>query len=264
MAERDDAANFLGIDIQMSSLSTGTRGQRDEKVKENVYKNSIDMHTALFQCKRICQSGTEANVWCYLHRCRSHHPDSVVFATGSYIAGDTSYMQQFSTSAFDVKERISTIISPCTWISAGIDKKIMNRIIALPYFIPCTHVNIDSDNFVNYEKQCLDQFHICCRIGKMHGKQILILSLELILAGNGAILTDRFLDQLANIANKHDVYFHIDKVFTAGRMEHSFLLTQSKPANFIASVSTLSMGKWTGVRPHLSMIILVNEEYPPQ
>jgi cysteine sulfinate desulfinase/cysteine desulfurase-like protein len=81
----------------------------------------------------------------------------------------------------------------------------------------------------------------------MHGKRTLILSLKLILAGNGTILMDRFLVQLANVANKHDVYFHIDKVFTAGRMEHSFLLTQSKPVNFIARVSTLSMGKWRGV-----------------
>jgi hypothetical protein len=54
------------------------------------------------------------------------------------------------------------------------------------------HVDIDSDNFVNYEKQCLDQFHVRCLIGKMHGKRIPILSLELILAGNGTILTNRF------------------------------------------------------------------------
>jgi hypothetical protein len=112
----------------------------------------------------------------------------------------------------------------------------VNRIIALPYLVPCTHVDIDLYNFVNYKKQCLEQFHVCCLIGKMHGKRIPILSLELILAGNDTILMDRFLVQLANVANKHDVYFHIDKVFTAGRMEYSFLLTQSKPANFIARV----------------------------
>jgi hypothetical protein len=92
-----------------------------------------------------------------------------------------------------------------------------------------------------------DQFNARCLIGKIHDRHVSVLSLKLILAGNGALLSKCFVLLLAGIAKRHDVYFHIDEVFTAGRTPQSFLLTQSMPHEFIERVSTISIGKWTGV-----------------
>ena len=81
----------------------------------------------------------------------------------------------------------------------------------------------------------------------MEGKPYKAILLELVLAGCGAVLTDRALRGLAVLAKKHEIRFIVDEVMTGGRTSAlSPLLVLHRCPAFLDCVAFATMGKWMG------------------
>lgn len=69
------------------------------------------------------------------------------------------------------------------------------------------------------------------------------LFFELMLAGNGAILSDRSLSKIAILSRKHNFTIIVDEIMTGGRTG-TLLLLETKAIDFIQCVSHVTLGKW--------------------
>jgi adenosylmethionine-8-amino-7-oxononanoate aminotransferase len=78
---------------------------------------------------------------------------------------------------------------------------------------------------------------------RVQGRPIMSLFLELILAGNGAFLSDRSLNKIAILSKQHYFKIVVDEIMTGGRTGSLLLLT-TKSINFISCVSHVTLGKW--------------------
>jgi len=153
-------------------------------------------------------------------------------------------------SQFEVRERLSLIQDPSN--ASDIAKA---STIALPYHIPCKSLSSDDPRLVELEQQCLEELHIRCLLGILCGRPIKGILLELILAGNGGQLSDRFLCQLAELSVQHGFVLIVDEIMT-GAHTGTMLLTSQKPASFWDCVVFVTLGKWPGmafVLKHLEM-----------
>jgi hypothetical protein len=83
------------------------------------------------------------------------------------------------------------------------------------------------------------------------GKPIKAIFLELVLAGNGASLSDRALEKIALLSHKHDFSIIVDEIMTGGRTG-TMLHLLTKPKEFIQCVSHVTFGKW----PQCGMILV--------
>ena len=99
---------------------------------------------------------------------------------------------------------------------------------------------------IAYEDDCLDYLHQRCILKKMTRQPIRGLLLELILASNGAVLSDRALVMIGQLAKHHHFGIVVDEIMTGGRTGH-LLLTLTKPNDFVSSVTHITMGKWMQV-----------------
>ena len=99
------------------------------------------------------------------------------------------------------------------------------------------------------DNKCLEFIEKQCHMFKMMGKPIVALVMELMLAGNGAVLSKHFLEELGHLSEKCEFHLIVDEIFTGGRTcDDSMFLTLSKhcPQSFQKIVSQLILGKWTG------------------
>jgi len=85
-----------------------------------------------------------------------------------------------------------------------------------------------------------------------------------VLAGNGAILSNRALIQLALLAKHHGFRIVVDEVMTAGRTGPHLLRTLVAPDQFQDVVSHVTMGKWPCVglvlHNHLAHAVLTEHD----
>ena len=169
-------------------------------------------------------------------------PTNVLFAAGSYVAGDNSMLQMYSTSSFNLQNKLAFIALP-----NDCPNQAKSSVCALPYFVPCSEFPLDSPYIQTLENDCLRELHIRILISCMDGRPIKGIVLELVLAGSGASLSQRFLLRLAQMAVQHDLYFLIDEIMTGGRSGSSLLLLLSQPKEFIERVICVTLGKWLSV-----------------
>jgi len=78
-----------------------------------------------------------------------------------------------------------------------------------------------------HEMNCLEHTHLKLTAAKMSGKECKALLMELVLACNGAQLSDDFLIKLARSMKHHGIGIIVDEVLTCGRCG-TFLLTTKK------------------------------------
>ena len=82
--------------------------------------------------------------------------------------------------------------------------------------------------------------------------------MELILAGNGASLSNRFLIKLAKLGELHGFNIIVDEILTGGQVT-TLLTTLSKPKEFRKIVSYITIGKWTKCRVVFTSIVHDNK-----
>ena len=116
----------------------------------------------------------------------------------------------------------------------------ISNTVPLPYHLPG---EMATDELLKYEKKCLKTIQNRCLLAQMAKKPFQAILLELVLASNGAILTDHALLCLGNLCKHHGISIVVDEIMTGGRAG-SLLHTQTKPAEFVDEVSHITLGKW--------------------
>jgi hypothetical protein len=249
----DDCSNNWGADLVCNhavSTSPSPKILAPEKKWMDSFNSLVNKSCHPFHLEHLSASGSEANLWCYLHCSSEFGLNGVLFACGSYISADGSHLQSFSTTEWHDNGKFSIIASPnSNHAPSSVQKK--KQIIALPYHIPCEDVDVDSNEFQQYEKDCLKEIHIRLLCARLEGIQVSLISLELILAGSGATLTPRFLSNFGALCKHHNVHIHVDEILTAGRTGQ-MLLTLQQPNNFKDAVVAVTMGKWT----HFGLVLI--------
>jgi len=189
-----------------------------------------------FTFERVSDCGSQANSWA-INDATNLNASRCLFAAGSYVAGDGSALQSFSTSEFTLGAELALITPP----NEVKNPACRANTIPLPYHIPGV---LKDEQLMAYEDECLQAVHIRLCWAKMRRKPFKALLLELMLAGNGAVLSHRALVSIGKLAKHHQLCVIVDEIMTGGRTGGMFFLL-SKPASFIATVTHITFGKWT-------------------
>ena len=186
---------------------------------------------------KVCVTGSEAT-HCATVIMAFGKDRTVCCGIGSHVGGSNSPHQELSTIHFDLREqKMCHIADP-----NNVSKKATAVAVPLPH-----HVLDEEDK--DCDNKCLEFIEKQCHMFKIIGKPIVALVMELMLAGNGAVLSKHFLEELGHLGEKYEFHLIVDEIFTGGRTcDDSMFLTLSKhcPQSFQKIVSQLILGKWTG------------------
>jgi hypothetical protein len=254
----DNLANEWGTIL---CLDEG-RSWQHSRAKDSLKKCNDELKSLMrsasngkFRLEKTTPSGTDANLWAVMD-VSGGDSSRCLFACGSYVASDNGPIQSWSTSDFSTD-------AACTWIMSP--KKASDFAkkggVALPYHIPCDFCcHIDQTRWMEFENKCLYDLHLRYLESVLAGKPFIALFLELILAGNGGILSERFLKHLGILLKHLGVTVIVDEIMTGGRCnDKCLLLTQTTPNEFQDVVSHITLGKWTAVG-----IVLRNCKHSPE
>ena len=238
----DDLANnwgktFVLIDQSMYKRKYNTAFSEDDYQTGEALKHSIvDVTQGRFSFEKLTPNGSDANLYAITSLCQGNN-STVLVACGSYVAGDQGPLQSWTTTTFQINDGPSFVAHP---ESEDISKFSKQHTIPLPYHIPGT---ISPDTLAIYEDECLRVLHARCIYQTCICEPITTLFLELMLASNGSVLSDRALSIIAAISKRHGFYIIVDEILTGGRCQ-SMLLTITKPKQFTSRVAYITMGKW--------------------
>jgi len=237
MALVDDCSNRWGLDLVQITSSRNSASSNCLDAPRQAIRRSCKP----FDVDKILSCGSDANMWA-INRVTAGDTSACLFAAGSYVSGDGGPLQCFSTSGFDMRETFSMITDP---VMASLSAQ--QQTIALPYHIPCKRCEgMCCKSILQLEEDCLKELHLRCLLASVAGKPYKGLLLELILAGNGALLSTRFLLKLAALSVKHGFYFVVDEVMTGGR-SGTLLFTLQQSEAFRKRVFCITLGKWPQV-----------------
>jgi hypothetical protein len=236
----DDLANDWGRKLVVDEQASLPRRQPlSNRANTSQVPHLVRKDVPNFQLANIVNSGSDANLWAINEATKGSGVASCLIACGSYLAGDSSYLEQVSSSGFDPGKGICFIADP----NATIETAGREHTIGLPYHLPG---EMSPEQLSDLEKECFQELHMRCALGRMEERPYKAITLELILAGTGATLSDLALEKLAGLAKLHNLSIIVDEIMTAGRSSTtSMLLTSSKPPVFQDAVSYVTMGKWT-------------------
>jgi hypothetical protein len=192
-------------------------------------------------------SGSQANQQMIMLACDGD-TSRCLFAQGLYVAGDSSYLQRFSTAQFHESANIVTVKSPSS-CTAGTKA----QIVSLPYHWKWT----DPEKLIQFENECLFELRERIILLRLEGISIKALFLELVLAGCGATLSTRFLNKMSILLVELGVVVLVDEIMTGGRINsNSLLLTNmDELEEFRKCVAYVTLGKWVKVG-----MVLCNDE----
>lgn len=245
----DDLANHWGTVLHPDGAGRIRRGSSTH----TDLKMAVDRECRPYVLRKVFGSGSDANLWAVMMASKSD-PGACLVACGSYVSGDHSPFQDWSTSSFSVLNALSLIETDTERISMAARESV----VPLPYYVPCGRPDCcdgDRESLTTLEEECLKEIHIRCLIAVVEKRPIRALLLELMLAGCGAQLREPFLTRLGLLARHHGMWFVVDEIMTAGRTG-KVLMTKSKPEEFQKRVSHVTLGKWMGVG-----LVLVSESF---
>jgi hypothetical protein len=233
----DDLHNNWGVNLclvtkrdQMMYSSQSSELLFDElkRIISLFFNNDFVLH-------KVMPDGSSANVFSILDATLGDTNRCLV-AAGSYLCADYSIFESLTTTEFYLSSSLSVVREP----DDDDDVFTCRRIIALPYTIENA---VTEANLIAYEDGCFEALHEKLLFYRIMGKPIKAIILELILAGNGASLSNRALSKLALLSVKHDFSFIVDEIMTGGRTGTMLLLLE-KPPEFIQCVTHVTLGKW--------------------
>ena len=251
----DDLANDWGCTFVHTS-------NNDRKRKSTAGTNSyqrlaeyVCLSTrAKFLLAKVAACGSDANAFATLHASNGD-TGSLCIAAGSYVAGDLSVLQNWSSSSFDLHSGLAMVSFP-NEVPTTFAKE---HTVALPYYIPCKTCCCSCADQNAYEDRCLDSLHARFLFARICGRPFSSILLELLLGGNGAVLSDRALSKLASIFDVHKISCVVDECLTAGRTGPFMLRIQCAPAEFQNRTTHVTISKWPGMG-----LVLENANYRKQ
>jgi hypothetical protein len=188
-----------------------------------------------FHLQKVCECGSSANIFAVVDSTRGD-TGRCLYAAGSYLSSAGSVLSNYATSQFQINSPLSLIRDPTDSDTLSVRK----AIIALPYHIIGSIIGTELET---YEDLCFSTMHEKLLLYRVQGRPIMTLFLELMLAGNGATLSDRALRKISLLSQQHDFKIVVDEIMTGGRTGTLLLLT-TKASEFISRVSHVTLGKW--------------------
>jgi hypothetical protein len=244
----DDSNNIWGTHLVNNSAYEFTPDENQFIGPFHELYQTIEKNCSGFLLEKITNNGSDANRYAILE---ATYGDSAgcLFAVGSYIVGDNSCFYRYSTLNYGKHYSIGEIISP-----SYLKPDDWDNLFVAPYFIKgcrkgyrkmCTSCLRNLLDFEKFEDMCLRQ--LTCKIlhNKMRRKPIKALFLELMLAGNGAVLSESYLVNLAKLCEFHQIKIVVDEILTFGRTG-SCLYLSKMPKVFAKQVAYVTAGKWVG------------------
>ena len=208
-----------------------------DRTAETELRSIIQQMTrSYFSLEKLTPNGSDANLFAITSLSKGD-TTGVLIGCGSYVSGDLGPLQSWSTSDFQINEGPSFIRTPD---NDEVSIAAKYRTIALPYHIPGT---LKTHQLQSYEDICLRLLHQRCVYQRSIDKPVTVLFLELLLASNGCLLSDHFLEKVALLSRHHEFGIIVDEILTGGRTP-SMLLTMEKPKNFLERVAYVTLGKW--------------------
>jgi hypothetical protein len=248
----DNCSNFWGcylVDIDTSQLRRSSLTSEDNNGIYTTFKQMVDNTFKKKYClSQVTTCGSEANLNAII-ALTDGDTNRCLVAAGSYVAGDGRLLQTWSTSTFALNNGLSGVTVP----SLVKKKFTLNHTIPLPYSIKGEMIESD---LKDYENACMQQIHAKCLMGYMKGAPYKCILMELMLASNGAELSDRALNMLAHLSKQHNINFVIDEVMTGGRCG-AMLMLLSKPETFTSRVTHVTLGKWL----HFGLVLTSSDYY---
>jgi 4-aminobutyrate aminotransferase-like enzyme len=218
----DDCDNNWGRQYLrvLQSRNSGSSTRFSGDVTDTEINNLIRSYTNYqFELAKICITGSEATHYATLLM-NFHKNGTVAYGIGSYAVGRNSLFQEMTTVKLEVGARLVEITDP---ESDYVTAKAKDVAIPLPYYIG--EENSDEE----YDKECLTFIEHQCKMFKIMQKPLVCIVMELMLAGNGAILSTFFLEKFGKLGRKYGFYAIVDEIFTGGRACHdNMFLTFSK------------------------------------
>lgn len=230
----DNCQNNWGCVLSVCSTKhVGNSSYADERVLRD---KITDTFSKKFVLAKVMPCGSDANMHAVMSATNGD-TNAMLVAAGSYVSGDNGTMQTLSSSDFSLTEGISGIARPIK-ITNEFTRK---HTIALPY---CIEGALSKKSQINYENECIKSLHLRCLVAKVKNCPYRVILLELMLASNGASLSDRLLTMLSKVAVSFGIHFIVDEIMTGGRTG-KMLMLQHKPMVFQERVSHVTLGKWT-------------------
>ena len=250
----DDLANGWGCTL----VHTDNERKRKSIEGTNCFQRLAEIvclsTRAYFLLAKVAGCGSDANAFAAL-QITNGDTGSLCIAAGSYVAGDLSVLQNWSSSSFDLHSGLAMVSFPDE-VPTKFSKE---HTVALPYFIQCKNCRAGCDHAL-YEDRCLDSLHVRFLFARICGRPFSSLLLELLLGGNGAVLSDRALSKLALITKLHEINCIVDECLTAGRSSGQYMLrTQCTPVEFQMRTTHVTIAKWPGMG-----LVLENANYRKQ
>ena len=233
----DDLHNKWGVNLCLvTKRDIMTYSSHSSELLFDEFKRIISKYfNNEFVLQKIMTDGSSANVFSILEASEGDTSRCLI-AAGSYLCSDYSTFHNLTTTEFYLSSSLSVVREP----DDDDDVFTCRSIIALPYAIENT---VEQAKLTAYEDACFESLHEKLLFYRIMGKPIKAIFLELVLAGNGASLSDHALHKIALLSMKHNFTIIVDEIMTGGRTG-TMLLLLTKPAEFIKCVSHVTLGKW--------------------
>ena len=201
-----------------------------------------------FHLLKVLPSGSDAQLYA-VFQATGGEVNGCMIANGSHVSGNNGGMQNWSSSNCHQLHGPSHIMEPHEITSPFA----LRNTVPIPYYIPGT---MTKSQLIAYEDECIKslKMRINAQSFSEQGRYT-VLMMELLLAGNGAEVSDRALNMIAALAVQHDFSVLVDECFTGGRTGNMLLLEQ-KPEAFKRVVKYVTMGKWMGA----GLVLISKEE----
>ena len=203
---------------------------------------SVDLENAVkgYKLNSVHMCGTDANKQA-LCLCTETDYSRCLFGIGCYVGGDKVH-SEISTSGYTPKQLLAMPKKHCE-VSPSF--KYHLQTVPLPYHVPSTWLE-ESGGLQEHEDHCLRHLHELLMNGLFAGQAYRVILLEYILAGNGGMLSHRYLLQLAKLLKQFDVVIVADEILTGGRVGPELTMTTTMPPEVQERVHYITLGKFLG------------------
>ena len=212
----DNLANHWGHQFTLVSFGERIGNKRkatdgEESFNKDIGHNYIKSNLCdEFVFQKITPNGSDMNLFA-VTALTSCNTECCLIACGSYISSDHGALQSWSMSSFEIENGPCTITAP--------DEKDLSQFtkchtVVLPYAIPGCFK--DDKKAIHNEDVCLKHLHTRCLFQKIIHRPNNTFLMELMLAGNGASLSNCFLIKLAKLGELHGFNIIVDEILTGG------------------------------------------------
>ena len=232
----DDMHNSWGVDLIPDAALNNLDEYAPNRHQFKSLQRAVNYIFKPFQFYREFPSGSDA-IQTALVTTTNGFLDRAVMPCGSYVSGDGSVLQGYSTSFYNVTG-YAEILPPNHKFMSPNGHKVT---LPFPYHIQGC---MTDDSLLLLEDQCFHELKICYFTSLMNGVEIKVILMEIILAGVGASLSNRYFTRLGKFCKRYKISVILDEILTSGRTGGSMLMWFDLPQVLQQAVCFVVVAKW--------------------